>query len=303
MKKILLVAAAFAMALGVSAEDYNYMTIKQADKTVSIPLENVQSVTFTTDDQTTAEADYTLRVLTFEDADYKGDGNYLGNKDWSSLIDSPQYGGSLLYNDYSSTDYQWSDDNNTMLCAAIDPNDQGYVYWSGGEAISNYVNANYATEEVPYTQQLEAPSVYAGSNFCMHFGYFEEGVTYNSSPVGGMWFSDNTARVIDHMYVCLSSYSLSSIILGNSFCPAATDTDWLKIIAIGTDAQGNTTQTEISMMENGVVKTDWQKFDLSVLGEIVRLDFNITSSMSGSYGLNVPGYFAYDNVAVRFPKE
>ena len=42
-----------------------------------------------------AEEDYELRVLTFEDADYKGDssnGNY-----WTSLVDDPQYGGELLY--------------------------------------------------------------------------------------------------------------------------------------------------------------------------------------------------------------
>ena len=36
-------------------------------------------------------------TLTFEDADYKGGTNFAGKSDWSSLIDSPQYGGSMLY--------------------------------------------------------------------------------------------------------------------------------------------------------------------------------------------------------------
>lgn len=31
--------------------------------------------------------DYELRVLTFEDADYKGGTNFAGGNDWSSLID------------------------------------------------------------------------------------------------------------------------------------------------------------------------------------------------------------------------
>ena len=35
--------------------------------------------------------DYDLRVLTFEDADYKGGTNFAGGSNWSSLIDDPQY--------------------------------------------------------------------------------------------------------------------------------------------------------------------------------------------------------------------
>lgn len=41
--------------------------------------------------------DYDLRVLTFEDADYKGGTNFAGGSNWSSLIDDPQYMGPLLY--------------------------------------------------------------------------------------------------------------------------------------------------------------------------------------------------------------
>ena len=35
-----------------------------------------------------AEPDYELRVLTFEDADYKGGTNFAGGNNWTSLIDS-----------------------------------------------------------------------------------------------------------------------------------------------------------------------------------------------------------------------
>ena len=36
-----------------------------------------------------AEPNYELRVLTFEDADYKGGTNFAGGNNWTSLIDSP----------------------------------------------------------------------------------------------------------------------------------------------------------------------------------------------------------------------
>ncbi len=254
----------------------------------------------TSDDE--PDKDYTLRVLTFEDADYLGTGNYLGNKDWSSLIDNQQYGGNLLYGDMTTTPYKWHDDNNTELCAAIDPKGEGLVYWSGGEAISNYKDDTYATNEIQYTDQLATPTGgHAGSrNFCVHNGHFD-GVSYNE-PSGGIWFADGTPRVIDHMYVSLTSYALSVGIVGNAFTPKANDTDWVKLVAIGTDMNGQTHETTITMCENGKFVTDWVRWDLAELGEIVRLDFNVTSSMMGQYGLNLPGYFAYDDVAVRFKK-
>lgn len=65
-----------------------------------------------------AAEDYELRVLTFEEADYKGGTNFVGGTDWSSLIDNPQYGGKLLYGSGGGVDsidaaYKWTDTNNT----------------------------------------------------------------------------------------------------------------------------------------------------------------------------------------------
>lgn len=66
-------------------------------------------------------ADYIIRTLTFEDADFKGTTpTFSGGDNWSSLIDDPQYGGQLLYGSgagVSSIDeaYKWTDENNTWL--------------------------------------------------------------------------------------------------------------------------------------------------------------------------------------------
>ena len=69
--------------------------------------------------------DYNLRVLTFEDADYKGGKNFAGGNDWTSLVDEPQYGGKLLYGSSgagtSNADeaYKWNDENNTFLSSML----------------------------------------------------------------------------------------------------------------------------------------------------------------------------------------
>ena len=60
-----------------------------------------------------------IRVLTFEDADYRGSGNMLGRKDWSSLIDSPQYNGPLLYPNSEENVYNWHDEGNTELASRL----------------------------------------------------------------------------------------------------------------------------------------------------------------------------------------
>ena len=48
--------------------------------------------------------------------------------------------------------------------------------------------------------------------------------------------------------------------------------------------------------------TEWAKWDLSGLGKVVSIEFNITGSSDNGYGYSQPAYFAYDDVAVRFEK-
>lgn len=98
----------------------------------------------------TQSAGYELRVLTFEDANYKGGTNFAGKSDWSSLIDSPQYGGSMLYGDGSGFDtlekaYKWTDSGNTELSSRLCNGYGSYCYWSGGHAVSNYASSDYVT--------------------------------------------------------------------------------------------------------------------------------------------------------------
>lgn len=93
-----------------------------------------------------AEPDYELRVLTFEDADYKGGTNFAGGNNWTSLIDSPQYGGKMLYGesgggvDSADAAYKWTDGNNTWLSNTLSEGYGSWCYWSGGHAVSNYVS-------------------------------------------------------------------------------------------------------------------------------------------------------------------
>ena len=292
-----------------------------------------------------------IRTLTFEDQDAKFEPYILDYADywsgreidtWSDLIDDAQYGGSLTYADYQSAMYTWWDEGNTELYHMF-PDNYAYCFWGGGHAISNYwgegyndedrdrhiakyYGEDYVTENAGNDQmlgwfnlQLMIPiKAHSGDNFCIHYGYKDDYSYIENLPEWS--FADGEARVIDHMWVTNTNYTLNQLVNGvkseggNNFggnWEGLTDDAWLKLIAQGfddvdADAYAEPiSEVEFYLVQGMNVVTDWQKWDLSVLGEVAKVRFNFAYSdeMGGRYGFTIPGYFAYDDVAVRFGSE
>ena len=237
---------------------------------------------------------YELRVLTFEDEDYKGS---EGAGYWSSLIDSQEYGGPLLYGDYDYCDYDWYDEGNTSLSSGIVESYGMKVFWNGGSAVSNYTLDDIKRGD--YTRQLSVLPQSNGKggrngsdNFCICFTG-----TGSSTP---MMFYDGEERVIDHMYVTSTVYLLNSMIYGDGFSKPLGDDGWFAVTATGYDLdEEKTGEATIYLYRNGKFVNEWVKWDLSSLGKVLYVEFRCTGSDSGQWGLNTPGYFAFDDVAVR----
>lgn len=262
---------------------------------------------------------YELKLLTFEDSDAKFSAYTLGycSKNitkWSDLIAGKQYGDPMLYGTGMGMDepYWWYDENNTFIKHVMNGSeDAGYCFWYGGHVLSNYYDANFSGKS--FNQQLEiavtgASAGHAGhngsANFCIQNGYADN---YNTSigmgKLTGFSFGDDVERVIDHLYVTNTSYGLNSLANGDGFNSAAKPTTWVKIVAYGWDKSGQSTGTaEVYLCKDGKFINEWTKFDLSPLGKVAKVEFNFAASddQKGSYGLNFPAYFAYDDVAVRF---
>ena len=292
------------------------------------------------------EPSYELRVLTFEDEDAKFESYTLDYASveittWSNLIDNPQYGGPLTYADNMSAEYRWYDEGNTELTHTF-PYNYSYCYWGGGHAISNYwgegwsdedrnihiakyYGEEYVTENAGndamlgwFNLQFMTPvKAHSGDNFAVHYGYKDDNSFIENLPE--ISFGDDVARVIDHMYVCNTNYTLNQLYngvkseAGNNFggnWEGLTENAWLKIVAQGfddveADAYADPiSQIEFYLVHGKDVVTDWQKWDLSELGAVKKIRFNFLYSdeMGGKYGFTIPGYFAYDDVAVRFEK-
>ena len=274
----------------------------------------------------------TYRILTFEDKDakfstfqitgYESSNDSYFSKDidcWSDLIDTPEYGGPLIYGDMGmygngeGCDYYWYDENNTFLASELPVNYGSAVYWAGGHVISNYASDNY-TKYGTYNNQQTVYGVgqeyavtktggYNGSaNFAMHYGYKDNSPYNMTENLPYIYFKDNVCRVIDHMYVNNSCYAMSCYMDGNGLTAKIGEEDWVKVVATGYDLNGNITGTSEFYMCDGPSKiiTEWTKWDLSVLGKVWKVEFNITGSSDNGYGFSQPAYFAYDNVAVQF---
>ena len=292
-----------------------------------------------------------IRTLTFEDQDAKFASYYLDYVDnwsgreiytWSDLIDDIQYGGPLTYADYMSAMYTWYDEGNTELYHMF-PDNYAYCFWGGGHAISNYWGEGYSDEDRDrhiakyygeeyvednagndqmlgwFNLQLMIPiKPHSGDNFCIHYGYKDSYSYVENLPEWS--FADGEARVIDHMWVTNTNYTLNQLVNGvkseegNTFgggWEGLTEDAWLKIVAQGfddVDADAYTepiSEVEFYLVQGMNVVTDWQKWDLSGLGKVAKVRFNFLYSdeMGGRYGFTIPGYFAYDDIAVRFGTE
>ena len=287
------------------------VTVKYGDFTAE------QTITVTE----AASGDYELRVLTFEDADYKGGTNFAGGNDWSSLIEDPQYGGPMLYPGGSGTTdvskaYTWTDLNNTELTHTLPKSWDNYCYWGGGHAISHYVTSDFETygdsnhQLTVYNKDASTDIGTAGGghngsdNFAVHYGYKDNSGNTDSQILPSFSFVDAVERVIDHMYVNNTTYALNCYLNGNGLTAKIGPDDWVKLTATGYNAAGEKTGDASIYLVNGPehIITDWTKFDLSGLGKVLKVEFNITGSSDNGHGFSQPAYFAYDDVAVRFEK-
>ncbi len=247
-----------------------------------------------------------LRVLTFEDADAKFSPytlNYCNVtvNTWSDLIDSKQYGGEMLYGDGMGMDepYYWYDEGNTELMHVFAETYESYCYWYGGQPISNYHSTNLSDGSFMNQLAVYGEGGHNGSaNFAVHNGYMDGSSSGMTTELPSIVFYDGKARVIDHMYVNNTIYAVATY--RNDTTVKADD--YALIEATGYDAAGTKVGTTEFYLFRGTdnIVTEWTKWDLSCLGAVAKVEFNIKGSLANQYGLTTPAYFAYDDVAVRF---
>ena len=181
----------------------------------------------------------------------------------------------------------------------------GSPFWWCGLAISS----NHNMIENSYTNEWSVYNTkgHSGSKFvvCYYSEWLCQGMS--NDYVGQFYVDDGSDKIFDHVYITNSTYAALSIMNGENGCKKFTyaDHDWFKVTITGFDHTGAEKGSIDFYLADfrasssvGVVR-DWTKVDLSSLGAVQRIEFTMSSTDNGGYGMNNPSYFCLDDLAVR----
>ena len=114
---------------------------------------------------------------------------------------------------------------------------------------------------------------------------------------------------VSGLYVTNTTYAYFSMLDGDFFAKkfggaSGNDADWFKLTATGFNGVSTTGTADFYLADfrdsnnsNDYIVSDWQYFDLSGLGSATTIQFSLSSSDNGTFGMNTPAYFAIDDVA------
>ena len=169
--------------------------------------------------------------------------------------------------------------------------DWDYWYWFG---YANRTDTKYETLDDQWNNIV-------GGGYDNSANY---GVAYAAAfngPCNVTVNNHGTGAVVPGFYITNSSYAYSSMTNGDGFAKKFDKGDWFKLTITGYDVDGNETGTkdyylaDLRDPNKAYIINDWRYVDLSGLGKVKSLSFELTSSDNGDYGMNTPAYFCFDN--------
>lgn len=247
-------------------------------------------------------AQYSVMGLVKEAPYYTID--FEGSK-WSALIDTPEYGGPLLYGADGGgfyTDegvYEWTDEA-TSLHSKLNNAYGSWAYWSGGAAVSNY---HCDIADGGSNTQLSLPTetpAHSGDNFIVTYGY-SDGSQFATDSRPVFDFQDGVARQVKGLWITNNSYFLHSLTQGDGFNQSATDDTFIDVTFEGFDAAGiSQGMVKYRIQDGKKALTDWAYVDLSSLGKIntLKINYEFSKDQDNGYGFAAPAYLVIDDIEI-----
>ena len=187
-------------------------------------------------------------------------------------------------------------------------------FTSGGAHFGNNYNADWASwDGFSYSNLIDTAAegftaqynAIAGSGQGGSENYAVSYIGFTTPPT--MTLAES--GFVRGLYVTNSNYAYYSMLYGDDFAKkfggeSGDDLDWLMLTITGRDADGNAAGTVDFYLadyrfedhgEDYIVNT-WRYVDLTSLDSIVSLEFALSSSDVGDWGMNTPGNFAIDTI-------
>ena len=217
------------------------------------------------------EVQITVGTASFDDVTLGSNGYWTGEEG-----DNEMFSGGWIFTNYYS---------------------QAYSFW-GGFTASSHTDLTQTGMDAQYT------AITAGG----YDGSAQYGVAYTYGAQTDVYASDGQAHIVTGCYVTNNLWAYQSITEGDySSTPfggtSGNDPDWFKLTATGKNAAGQTIGTldfyladyRFANNEEDYVVDTWEWFDLSTLGAVHTISFELSSTKNNSYGMITPAYFCIDD--------
>lgn len=139
------------------------------------------------------------------------------------------------------------------------------------------------------------------------------GIAYVSDYMGpvNVTLTTDEMTAVPGVQVTNAAWSLSSMANGDGVAKRFGKGDWFKLTATGYDDEENITGTKEFYLADcrsednteWFILNDWAFMDLSGLGAVRQIRFTLSSSDNGTWGMNTPAYFCYDNLGCEGTEE
>ena len=183
--------------------------------------------------------------------------------------------------------------------AALQVADRGYVL-EVGELVLEDTAENLLHNEARNEDATTGGGHDGSDNFLIGYGNYDEAhPDYGDSrPIFA--FADGVARTIQSCYINSTCYFLSVAAKGNALAPALEEGQDVLIHATGYDAAGKETGTvTMTFASKDKLIKEWTKWDLSSLGKVAKVRFNMTGGPDNGYGFSMPAYYALDDITIE----
>ena len=196
-------------------------------------------------------------------------------------------------------------------------------YWNGSDGTGDFVsgsatfNNNYnftwsSWDGWAYSNKPQSTETGMAGQYTAKANGAQSGSNYSVAFIG---FTENpsiildTAGVVGGIWVTNNNFAYYSMLEGDDFAKkfggaTGDDEDWFKLTIESFDAGSSSTGTvdfylaDFRFADNGqdYIVDDWGYVNLASLGTVKSLEFTLSSSDVGEFGMNTPAYFAMDTV-------
>ena len=241
-----------------------------------------------------------------------GQDAYVSAHVWVETADAATFEEYTLPQDgHKMVDQAWADGVETAL-------------YSGGYAFANVPNkaynafngyvisadkSNEATGEYMIDQfRSAAGGAYEGDNFAI--AYYSAPSSWYAGYKDPISLTYTAARTVTGFYVTNSAYTMDAILHGDYANEAFGEGDYLSLTIKGYNGETATGEVVFYLADyrsadesERFALKEWKWLDLSRLGAVTRLEFEMFTTKSDAYGFTTPTYFCLDNFGGVAPSQ